>query len=65
MRAPPNDGGRAGDFVSDEEYQGRAIRCRYRWTRTNPESPRWEQAFSTDGGATWETNWIAEFRRAH
>jgi hypothetical protein len=26
--------------------------------------PRWEQAFSGDGGETWETNWIMEFTRA-
>ena len=25
--------------------------------------PRWEQAFSEDGGKTWETNWIADFTR--
>jgi hypothetical protein len=24
---------------------------------------RWEQAFSADGGTTWETNWIADFTR--
>lgn len=24
---------------------------------------RWEQAFSVDGEATWETNWIMEFTR--
>jgi hypothetical protein len=26
-------------------------------------SPRWEQAFSDDGGETWETNWINDFTR--
>jgi hypothetical protein len=27
-------------------------------------TPHWEQAFSDDGGETWETNWVAEFTRA-
>ena len=25
--------------------------------------PEWEQAFSGDGGATWETNWTMRFQR--
>jgi hypothetical protein len=28
-----------------------------------PTTCRWEQAFSDDGGKTWEVNWIMEFRR--
>jgi hypothetical protein len=24
---------------------------------------RWEQAFSEDGGRTWETNWIMDYTR--
>ena len=28
------------------------------------DSAHWEQASSADGGVTWETNWIADFRRA-
>jgi hypothetical protein len=30
---------------------------------TTPE-PRWQQAFSADGGESWETNWVMEFTRA-
>jgi hypothetical protein len=26
-------------------------------------TPRWEQAFSEDGGKTWETNWVMEMIR--
>ena len=28
------------------------------------DTARWEQAFSTDDGQTWETNWVADFTRA-
>jgi len=27
-------------------------------------TPRWEQAFSANGGKAWETNWIMDFTRA-
>ena len=40
---------------------GRTVLCRFLWTS---DPPRWEQAFSDDGGKTWETNWIMEFTRA-
>lgn len=56
--------GNVGDFFSDEDWQGRRIRCRYRWTVVGPDQARWEQAFSTDEGETWETNWEADFTRA-
>ena len=39
------------------------IRVRFVWSRTRTATPRWEQAFSADGGATWETNWTMDFRR--
>ena len=30
---------------------------------STPGRPRWEQAFSGDGGETWEPNWVMEFAR--
>jgi hypothetical protein len=52
-----------GEFFSDEEWQGRTIRVRYRWSDITPTSAHWGQAVSTDGGETWETNWTADFSR--
>ena len=56
------DGDR-GDFFGDDVDEGRPIRVRYRWTRLGDGLARWEQAFSLDGEASWETNWVAEFHR--
>ncbi len=53
-----------GAFLADETIGGRAVRVRFLWLRTRTDSPRWEQAMSVDGGATWETNWTMEFTRA-
>jgi hypothetical protein len=53
--------GDVGEFYGDEEVDGRAVRCRFRWHR-DAEHPRWEQAFSDDG-ENWETNWIMSFTR--
>ena len=52
-----------GEFYDQEDWNGRNILVRFLWIVTNPESPRWEQAFSADGGKTWETNWVATFTR--
>ncbi|SCL32540.1 hypothetical protein GA0070624_4503 [Micromonospora rhizosphaerae] len=52
-----------GTFYADDTDEGRPIRCRFIWSRITPTSCRWEQAFSTDGERTWETNWIMEFAR--
>lgn len=52
-----------GLFDSDDTLDGRPIRTRYPWTHASPTSARWEQAYSSDGGKTWETNWTMEFRR--
>jgi hypothetical protein len=53
-----------GDFFCPDSHQGTPVLVRYRWADITPASARWEQAFSTDNGATWETNWTADFTRA-
>ena len=65
----PPQVGRFGDdgrgiFLSDDVYEGRPVRVSYIWSGITEDSARWEQAFSPDAGVTWETNWVAEFRRA-
>jgi hypothetical protein len=63
---PPVIGGfedGVGVFEGDDTFEGRPIRVRFIWSRTDTSTPRWEQAFSEDGGDTWETNWIADFTR--
>lgn len=53
--------GDTGTFYGDDVFQGRPIRVRFVWTRA--PQVRWEQAFSTDGGRTWETNWTMDMTR--
>ena len=58
---PPVLGSFSGDtgvFEGDDTFEGRPIRVRYIWSRVTTRTPRWEQAFSDDGGETWETNWV-------
>lgn len=52
-----------GDFIGDDTFEGKPIRVRFRWSDVGPTSARWEQAFSPDGGETWETNWQMEMTR--
>ena len=52
-----------GEFYAQEPFEGRQIFSRFIWSNITPTSCRWEQAFSPDGGKTWETNWIADFTR--
>ena len=53
-----------GIFEGDDTFEGRPIRVRFVWSGVDGPTPRWEQAFSEDGGETWETNWVMEFTRA-
>ena len=52
-----------GEFFNQETYNGRAIFVRFIFSDITANSFRFEQAFSDDGGKTWEANWIASFAR--
>ena len=53
-----------GLFYADEPFEGRPIRVRFIWTPVSANECRWEQAFSADGGTSWETNWTMIHTRA-
>ena len=52
-----------GKFFNQESLSGRAIFVRFIFSDIAANSFRIEQAFSDDGGQTWEANWIATFSR--
>jgi hypothetical protein len=62
LSLPPTTGefrnGR-GEFYDQEVFAGRTILVRFVISDITPGSAHFEQAFSEDGGKTWETNWIA------
>src|SRR5713101_1482584 len=53
-----------GEFSDQEPFNGRAIYVRNSFSDITPDSSRFEQAFSDDGGKTWEANWVMTFTRA-
>jgi hypothetical protein len=48
-----------GEFYGLESLNGRTIFVRFVISDITSTSVRFEQAFSADGGASWEVNWIA------
>lgn len=52
-----------GTFFATDILRGSPISVRFLWLNTNTDTPRWEQAMSSDGGTTWETNWTMDFKR--
>lgn len=53
-----------GEFYDSELFAGRNILVRFAIWATSENEVHSEQAFSADGGKTWETNWINTFTRA-
>ncbi len=52
-----------GEFYDQEPLNGRAILVRFVISDVTPTSCHFEQAYSDDGGKTWEVNWIADDTR--
>jgi hypothetical protein len=52
-----------GEFYGQDTLDGKAIYVRFAWSNITSPAPHFEQAFSDDGGRTWEVNWITEQTR--
>ena len=52
-----------GEFYAQEILDGRSILVRFVISEFNRESAHFEQAFSDDGGKTWEVNWEQRLER--
>jgi hypothetical protein len=63
---PPVEGsfsGAVGLFRGQDEHEGAQVLVEFRWDKSNPEAPTWQQSFSADDGNTWEVNWQMYFSR--
>ena len=52
-----------GDFYDQEEINGKYILVRFSIWSIRPDTAQSEQAFSNDGGKTWEVNWVNKYTR--
>jgi hypothetical protein len=53
-----------GKFYCDDVFEGKPIVICFTWSEITEQSATWEQAFSADNAASWETNWTMKFTRA-
>ncbi|HEY2676299.1 MAG TPA: hypothetical protein VGI65_04970 [Steroidobacteraceae bacterium] len=52
-----------GEFYAQDTLNERSIFVRFIFSEITPRTFQLEQAFSDDGGKSWEPNWIAKFSR--
>jgi hypothetical protein len=52
-----------GTFIGHDQHEGVPVLVRFVWSEITPVSAKWEQAFSTDEGSSWESNWIMRMSR--
>ena len=57
------DGNGRGEFIGQDQLDGRTILVRFLMTRLSSTEARFEQYYSADGGKSWELNWLAIDRR--
>ena len=52
-----------GEFYGQDTLEGKPVYVRWTWSNITSSAPHFEQAYSEDGGRTWQVNWITEQRR--
>ena len=52
-----------GDFYDQETINGKSILVRFSIWPIGADTAQSEQAFSDDGGTTWEVNWVNQYSR--
>lgn len=55
--------GRGEFFQTEKTPDGTTRLARYSFSDVSPSSLRWDDAYTTDGGKTWSSNWLMEFTR--
>jgi hypothetical protein len=51
------------DFYDQEPINGKSVLVRFSIWGVTPDIAQSEQAFSDDGGKTWEVNWVTKYTR--
>lgn len=52
-----------GEFYDRDRIEDRVVLVRYLWSDITATSCHWEQAFSRDGGRTWDDDWFMDYTR--
>lgn len=52
-----------GEFYAQDSLDGRSILVKFDWSGLTSRSPHFEQLFSSDGGKSWEVNWVSDQTR--
>ncbi|WP_405060965.1 hypothetical protein OG474_04810 [Kribbella sp. NBC_01505] len=63
VRGRWSEDGSSCRLVGEDEHEGQPILCSYEWRDITDRTAHWEQAYSADGGETWELNWTMDFTR--
>jgi hypothetical protein len=52
-----------GELIAQDTFNDRSILVRGVWSEIKPDSPRFEESYSSDGGKTWASAFIASLTR--